>query len=686
MFDAATLAVYRVFDSNPAQAIRDRIDGMIEDDPAIRRDFQVVEVGTPVIVRISLPRAVHLADHDAWKHVDSLRGSLCCNWFDCHWAHAPFDVEDRDARDRSRHVTYTIVLVTPDDKPSTRHWASDDQNLENEGYRLRIINSALEGSGTTARSYALIDSDKSGWRKAQGRITLDSRDAVVALVEDGAIEVIKMGSSEYNVQFHYRHGSITPTACTTIGLNLKGLRSDQKDDIVDDLKEHLSQYNLANNCEGTIRNIRMSEENPDYLLCDPCNIMVAQGLCAVPIGHAKDRFFRQIYFANASPANYIKKYEISYQKRALLEYQAREERDFFDEEDTPSGTFEPLLLEIAPHKYPAPEKPSELQNLRHSQLTKVQNWRNDQGKNKELDPRRMVASLYRTNVRIAEITKAESEHDTGVVVLYRHDVEALETQISIHQAIGLLNADHKWAVDRLEHVSRVLKRLELSGQLENAKNRMLHGGNVEVPARRRKADEEAAEYDRLVEESKAEASIEYQRLIIEISVSIANDRLYLPPLSASSTSPTMSSPEPTTPLNNFQTSNLDTAVTLPGLANMIERIPLVSPPPSLAQKRKHEEMSDPSPHLYYTPNIQVGIRKRETAIHAKKTSLRAFASAPSGSECKPRDNIQKEVDDLQTELSLYKSTYGTSLPPRQSVVSPPVWKESDFGVGFRSRR
>ena len=327
------------------------------------RTYEVVEVGTPDIVRISLPRAVHLADHDAWKHLEYLKSRLVYNHLECHWAHAPCDVQNPDAKDRSRHVSFTITLVESDAKPPERHRASDDSHLRNELYRLQIVNSALEGYSIKARKYALIDSDKSGSRKAQGRITLDSRDALVALVEDGTIEVIKMGSSEYNVQFYHRHGSITPTACTTIGLNLKGLRSDQKDDIVDDLKKQLSQYNLVNHREATIRNIRMSEENPDYLLCDPCDIMAARGLCAVPIGHAKDRFFRQIYFANASPANYIKKYEISYQKRALLEYEAREERTLFDENGTASGTFEPLLLEIAPHKYPAPEKPSELQNL-----------------------------------------------------------------------------------------------------------------------------------------------------------------------------------------------------------------------------------------------------------------------------------------------------------------------------------
>ena len=381
IFDAATLVVYRVVGPDAARTVRNRIHALAQDDPIIRRDFKVVNDEKPMMVHISLPLAVHQADHDAWKHVEYLKQRLCEEELDCHWAYAPSKEKDPNAKDRSRHVSYTLTLVTSAEQSAGRRWEAGDPNLKDQPYRLQIINAALKTCGIEARVSEVFEPAKSASRYAKGRITLDSPSQVPALVDAGVIESIQTQFSKYDVQFHHRHGSITPTACTTIGLILKGLRRDQRNDILKSLEEHLSHYNYVNSSDATIDNIRSSKENPDYLLCDPCDIVTAQGLCEVPVTNAQGRFFRQIYLANASPANYTKEYEILYRERAAQLFKAREEASS-DMNASDPVSFEPLLLGIAPHEHPTREKPSELQKLRHSQSTKVYNWRMDQGKNK----------------------------------------------------------------------------------------------------------------------------------------------------------------------------------------------------------------------------------------------------------------------------------------------------------------
>lgn len=360
----------------------------------------------------------------------------------------------------------------------------------------------------------------------------------------------------------------------------------------------------------------------------------------------------------------------------------------------PTLILEPVVLEIELRRYQAPAPPSSLASERQRRLIKMDDWIKDRAQEKAMSPRQTVESLHVLNFNIAQQTEYDGERIEGARRRFQEDFDALQTQISIHKEVGDMETDYHWALARSEIVSRVLERLQLNEQLKTAEQHMLHGGPVEDPAEnhptipgepavRKLLHEVMREYRALIKESKAEASVEFQRLRMEIAEHIANDPDYHPPLSASSSSLTSSTPAPITPPHINQGSGPDTSVILPGSADRSDQNPRVSPPLPLAQKRKHEEMSDPSPQLYYTPDINLEIRKRERVIHAKKTSLRAFAMTESASG--HRKKLQRDIDDLQSKLDLYKSTSGTSLPPGRDV-SPPVRKESDFGVGFRSRR
>lgn len=82
IFEAATLAVYKIEPARnygSAETVRSIINAARIKDPLIRADFVACEAKTSKgkdiygMVYISLPLAVHEADHNASRHVEYLR-------------------------------------------------------------------------------------------------------------------------------------------------------------------------------------------------------------------------------------------------------------------------------------------------------------------------------------------------------------------------------------------------------------------------------------------------------------------------------------------------------------------------------------------------------------------------------------------------------------------------------------
>lgn len=311
IFDAARLVVYRVVGPDPDRTVRNRIHALAQNDPAIRRDFQVVNDEKPMMVRISLPLAVHQADHDAWKHVEYLKERLCEKNLDCHWAWTGSEHNNRSTR-----ITYEIrPIATTNAQLSHRGPGYGDPNLTNGDFRLQAINLALAKNNVKPRRYELYKDSASRLDSVTGHIHLDSPVDVVLLASEGEIGPIPIKYSNYTVEFSYPRGSIAPTSCTTIGMVVRG---DGRDEIVHsaELQEHVAKYCRANSKRATVTNIRMSSKHDDYFLCDPCDIITAQGLCELPMPNK--RYFRQIFLANANPANYTKTYELLYDREQAL--------------------------------------------------------------------------------------------------------------------------------------------------------------------------------------------------------------------------------------------------------------------------------------------------------------------------------------------------------------------------------
>jgi hypothetical protein len=374
IFEAATLIVYKVPGRDPAQVITNVIGRIWQENPDIRDDFQTSRSLGQGAVHITLPLAVHEADHDAWKHLEHLMGKLCEKNIDCHWATS-------FTKDRSRALSYVVSLKNTDRTRTTHlakkqrkgqfsnthdRLAEDDPRLLLKDFRVRIINSALEKLGIQSVEFDWAHR-KHDYQKGNylGNITLNSPVDVGKCLEKPHHDDIIVDSSRFRIHFDKIFGLITPTTCTTIGLVVVGDGCELYEHKIQ-VQELLEKYNLVNGTDATIDNVRMSTEYSKYLLCDPCDIITAQGLCELPMPNR--RFFRQMFFANANPANYTPEYSKAYDKEAGEAHSIRY-RSAGRTCPARSGSMVPLTIKIGPKAERTKSTP--LQDLRQERLITV---------------------------------------------------------------------------------------------------------------------------------------------------------------------------------------------------------------------------------------------------------------------------------------------------------------------------
>jgi hypothetical protein len=482
IFEAATLIVYKI--PGPGNDTISKIQFMIrtlydEDQVNIRGDFQITRAEGQGAVHITLPLAVHEAEHDAWGYLDYLRQKLCEKNLICHWATSL-------KGDRSRAVSYTVSLTKPASlvldrcrgihAPKKRRGQfgdtydrlyEDDPRLTIQDFRTKIINVALGRLGLQliAEWAHKKHNDESG--KYVGNVALHSPGEVATCIETPFHDQIPLDGSMFYVNFHHIFGIITPTTCTTIGLVVVGDSCEIGEHRLQ-VKEFFAEYNEANNTEATISNIRMSTEYSKYLLCDPCDIITAQGLCENPMPNG--RFFRQIFFANADPANYVPDYGKAYDKKSDKAHTARC-RSAGRSHHLRTKTTIPLTVEIG--RKEAWIKLSPLDELRQERLIQVYNYHKRLEMNDPIHGTRIIDRLHKWNVEIAEKTPPRSEHDwCGVEDRFQEDSDALQTQLRIHAEIGRLDKDYEWAKARLDVVSKILNRFHLKRDLDQAKQKV----------------------------------------------------------------------------------------------------------------------------------------------------------------------------------------------------------------------
>jgi hypothetical protein len=471
IFEAATLAVYKIEPArnfSAADTVLSIIKAAKVKDPLIRDNFQACSAKTSKgkdiygIVYISLPLAVHERDRHAWKHVDYLRRHLSeVRKLECVWAPS-------NTNDRSRAVSYVITLAKPGSpseqtvKPAQssrfgdrhRDFRGVDPRLAQPEFRLQLVNNALAKMGL--KEVPLDwgnDSDGQSVRshqkgQATGNITVGSPTEVRTCLAWASAHPISVGWSKFNVTFQRISGLITPTSCTTIGLVVIGDGFDYSEHCAQ-LNDLLGKYHCINNTpwphQDLVTNVRMSEENPRYLLCDPCDLVTAQAVCELKMENG--RFFRQVFFANLKPAYYRSENEIEYGKRAKALYHSRCARD--DGHPCYSGSTIPFILEIEDNSpYHGRTKPSELDDLRRKRLNMVYEWYMNQERNDPdhiMSPHRVLLQIHAWNLEIARKTECNDEHAHNASKRYQEDSDALETQINLHEETQILDDGYQWA-------------------------------------------------------------------------------------------------------------------------------------------------------------------------------------------------------------------------------------------------
>jgi len=297
-----------------------------------------------------------------------------------------------------------------------------------------------------------ITSIKTDWRyekigngKHKGNITLESPVDVATCLSTPHHYNIMIRGSQFDVSFEHVYGLLTPTTCTTIALLLHKDDDYEPGEAEHSVEEHLNLYNMANGTDGTIDNVRRSEEfYSNYLLCDPGDIITAQGLCENPM--PSGRFFRQVFFANAAAANYIPEYAAQYDRTAKAICDARRKELHTTRQ---SGSLVPLIIDIAPRE--AVSKQTPLDVLRQTRLSLVYEYHKRLEQDDSAFGARNIDRLHRSNVEIAENTPPRSEHDWfRAEDRFQEDSDALQTQLRIHTEIDRIDRDYEWAKARFQ--------------------------------------------------------------------------------------------------------------------------------------------------------------------------------------------------------------------------------------------
>jgi hypothetical protein len=695
IFEAATLIVYKI--PGPGHDTISKIHFMIralyeEDQVNIRGDFQITRAEGQGAAHITLPLAVHEADHDAWEHLDHLRQKLCEKHLECYWATSL-------TGDRSRALSYVLSVVTPDEgsemplaKKSRRdrfdktynRLHGDDPRLSMQGFRVAIINAALVRNKirNVETDWAY---DKLGEGKHKGNITLDSRVDVGICLENPLHHDIVIDGSTYRIHFGNIFGLITPTTCTTIGIAVAGDNYDFTQH-VKQLRRFMEDYNLVNDSSGTIDNIRMSTENPRYLLCDPSDIITAQGLCELPMPNR--RFFRQIFFANAKAANYKVSYGIQYDKEATTIHDTRSYNSPFDYVAR-SGSLIPLTIDIDPKgPYHNREKPSLSEDLRERRLKLVFEWLSREKKN---DPMNSVLALRRLvewNVELTNQMEPRAEHEWDSQKLFQQDSDALEIQVELHERIALLDQDYQSAKSRLGIVSKILHRLQLKQDMFGAgfkiKPRVIMPkGTIVLGPDGNALSGGAAqlEYEKQNPVGEEGPTL-YERLKAQLAEAITNDPDYEHPISESDEpSTSTSSITPLTPSDRYQ---IISPVAGPYPRELAIRFNEVETPlsatrisvPGLGMQSRDAMMarSAPSTILYSRTNqFQVvssaEIERITLAIEKARMDLKPFLQAPQNLPCDARDDILSKMNELQSQLNRLLGIGGSESSERRAGTS-----------------
>jgi len=702
IFEAATLAVYKIEPARnygAAETVRSIINAARIKDSLIRADFVVCEAKTSKgkdihgMVYISLPLAVHEADHNASKHVEYLRLHLVhVRKLECVWAPS-------NANDRSRAVGYSIALVKPDAEGNNRavkhnksgrfgdnrrEFHNADPRLAQPDFRIKIVNVALArmrlreipfdwGNSPEGQSNRAAHNGQAG-----GNITVDSPADVRACLAWSSAQHITIGWSEFIVRFHQVFGLLTPTACTTIALGVAGDGYDYSEHLAH-LRHLLKAYKETNlpahtDSQKLVDNIRMSEEDPRYLLCDPCDLFTAQGLCELPMKNG--RFFRQVFFTNLKPAYYMLDNEKEHVKQAKSSYDTRYYRCVGDHPPH-SGSTTPLIIEIADNgPYHGRAKPTELDDLRIKRLGLDYEWYMNQERNDPDDfmsPHRVLDQLSRWNAEIAEKTESDSERSHNAGKRYREDSDALETQISLHEETRILNDAYQWGKLRLAAVTTILARIQLRVEIGQLESGFFHVPRKEVYRHPPTIPEEEgvlmtreeaeAEYEKEREIVRNERSAKKAAMEIKLAKLIAHDPNYQP-------SETELAARPATPPNKFRVADPVAPVGPRGQegAVKLEELPVLAPSaPAVTRKRKFEgppvaASSVPPPMRDMGPPLSSeDIRKLQLKLKATHSTLKALVGVPLDQPWDHRDRLQREVDEMQQKLDHWTAPTSSSF-------------------------
>jgi len=686
IFQAATLIVYKV-PNETTESVQKVLGELWQQDENIRDDFQITRAEGQGSVHIALPLTVHEADHDAWNHLEYLKLKLRERGIDCHWATSL-------TGDRSRALAYVISLIDPEAakhgfRPSKKQRRGrfgetydrlydDDPRMSEVDFRVKVINTALRKIGIRN-----VEKDwahrKHEYQPGQyrGNITLDSPVDVDLCLKTPYHDAIEIEGSQFRLDFTNIFGLITPTTCTTIGLAVVGDNCEIEEHELQ-VQEHLSEYNVANNCDATIDNIRISDQYSKYLLCDPCDIMTAQGLCENPMPNG--RFFRQIFFANAAPANYTPEYGKAYDSKADQAHTARCISSG-GLQPVHSDSLVPVTVEITAKDW---TKPSELDELRQKRLCLVYKYHLRLQKGDPIHGSRIIKRIHDWNVEISDKTPRgiEYEYDfLGVEDRYQEDSDALETQIMIHNSLEDQGKDYEWAKGRLEVVSRILNRYQLARDVSEAMSNVVRsksantspsyfttGINADGTVMDQQEMRQEVQKQRVLKLEEAEANL--ARLKAELEEAKASDPAYEHPVSTVGID-TPSTPNsfgiesviPKTPPNTYTVVS-PVGRPDPGKAGikLREVKPVTMAPTPFVFKGKFEGVpiaapSAPRQALAMTRTAGPGpgpssaqINNLKLTIHGVEQGLRAFVHAPVGLPCPPRDDLERRLNDLRRQL------------------------------------
>jgi hypothetical protein len=503
IYDAAAPTIYNA----SLGEVQSAVAAFQSDKPAAShaRQFQI-KLNELRDIHLSLPLEVHAADSEAWRQVDQLRLHLQSRKFECAWAACPPGVKDR-----SRPLRYTITVIPREQEfqllssfgvgaqrqPNTirgfppSEQKADEPRLRDLHFRLRIIDRTLTALGIPPVTFDWGSDTRQTLGGAERSINLPAPSLIRKCLENekeleeltAKQRAIDHEGVQFLLVFSTVWDHITPTACTTIGLKVTG------DNFK--FKQHLRQllhlvegYKRANKVQipndQIVTNIRMSTEHHGYLLCDPIDLITAQGSCEYPMPNGRDRFFRQVYMLNTDPRNYRITNENDHFKTSRDAYRDRkrqhrpritwEERDYYP---PCSGTTGPIYVEMEDEDRPPKDKGAlERKGKNDKRAILIHLWQ--QGVRGNIDQLRwdindLNRSLDKAGPRRDDVSSAiRTELEEGI-----EDERAYRVQVEMYSLPPCWEGDTDllWAKWKLGITSRNNKILRLKQDIRHAEFR-----------------------------------------------------------------------------------------------------------------------------------------------------------------------------------------------------------------------